>query len=448
MTIRNILFCSFGVSLVGVVIGNLYESKSIQFLLLFTIILNILFLVHYYKKNVVVSWISDVVTLLIVSYTIYFITYPIDHALNYVDKYSDEKIFATSTLYAMSNLILLIGLYFGNKLGKKTDLELNYLKVKFDLGMPSMLILFLGIILMFYDQYRLGGFDVIGISNRLDNFAAQRMSGSSSIALPWHNFIEAGLIGLALSVERNRDVKKILAIMITLSIFFFLGLGSRTMILLTCLPAIAVLIDRKFIRINKYNSIVIITIIFLSISPLFTNYRNYLISDVSFSELPKNAWAWSNGETGTSFQISVDVTSIQNWGEADPTYFTSFLYLFPSAIYEILRGEVKPLNLGDWYVMYFYPYFYASGGGFGFSPIAQAWMNGGLISLVVVFFTIGLLFSYMNRTTLFKYLLLALVIWLQRGAFNSVISEFIYTSVLLLLIFLASKILRVIKMNI
>lgn len=182
-------------------------------------------------------------------------------------------------------------------------------------------------------------------------------------------------------------------------------------------------------------------IVFL-FSPFFTNFRNFLISDTSLNNLPKEAWAWSNGETGTSFQISVDVISNRSWTGADPSYITSFLYTLPSSIYQILIGESKPLNLGDWYVKYFYPYIFESGGGFGFSPIGQAWMNGGVMSVITVFGVIGFLISYINKTSYYKYLMLALVIWFQRGAFNSVVTEFIYTAVLLVCITLLSKILN------
>lgn len=439
----SIILCGVFIGCMSVFSGYLIDNNLLKSIVYISFFINFSFLYFYNKFNHISSFFSDTVILLVVAFTAYFVTYPLDFINGYNSKYTDIQVTSTAFLYLLGNLALLIGILLGNRMGLKAQRTLTEdLKKEYNFSVASVIVLLIGIVLMIYDQYRLGGVSVLGISNRMNNFAAQRATQGSSLSLPWHNFIEAGLIGLALSVKKRKHIYIVLSFMFFIALFFFMGLGSRTMILLTCLPAFAIFIDKGYIKINKIQNVFIIMLIIFLFSPFFTNFRNYLISDMSLNNLPKEAWAWSNGETGTSFQISVDVISIKSWTDADPSYITSFLYTLPSSIYQVLVGESKPLNLGDWYVKYFYPYIFESGGGFGFSPIAQAWMNGGLISIIVVFSIIGFLISYINKTSYYKYLMLALVIWFQRGAFNSVVTEFIYTAVLLVCITLLSKILN------
>lgn len=439
----NVILYGIFISCISIMMGNLIENNLLQSIVIFCLVLNAVYLYFYNKYNKISSFFSDAVILFIVSFSAYFVTYPVDFLNGYSSKYTNQQVTSTAILYLIGNLFLLLGIFIGNKIANKTQASIREdVKKDYNFGVASIIILITGVILMAYDQYRLGGISVLGISNRMNNFAAQRATQGSSLSLPWHNFIEAGLIGLALSVKKNKHIYGVLCFMFIIALFFFLGLGSRTMILLTCLPAFAIFIDKGYIKINKIQNLIIIGVVLFLFSPFFTNIRNYLISDTPLYNLPKNSWAWSNGETGTSFQISMDVVSSNVWTDADPTYTTSLLYILPSSIYNLLVGDMKPLNLGDWYVKYFYSYVYESGGGFGFSPIAQAWMNNGYVSIILVFGIIGFVVSYINKTSFFKYLLLALVIWFQRGAFNSVVTEFIYTSVLLIIIILLSKLIK------
>ncbi|WP_050615018.1 O-antigen polysaccharide polymerase Wzy [Bacillus testis] len=445
LNILGFFLLTLVIGILSVISGSFFVENISIFLLILSFVMNLLFLVYYviqFKgKNKNLNPYSDVAIITIISTFLYFYSYPIDFSLKILNDISTNVYYKTLATTIVANISLLIGIFIGIHI---SPLNINTLKKEKhnNSGKVALFFVFLGICLMIYDLYRLGGLSVLGIKNRLHFFEIQRNTGDTMMSLPWHDIITAGLLVYAMSIRNRVEAVRLLIGLIVLSLFFFFCLGSRTYILFVCFPILGVLIDKDFIKINKKTGILLGIAILLLVSPFFTIYRDSLISDQPINFKNKQEWAFSSGETGTAFKITSDIINSEYYPDADPSYLTSILYALPSVIFEFITGSNKPLNIADWYTVKYYPYMYKSGGGFGFSPIAQAWMNGGLKVVIGVFLIFGIFIACLNNTKKYKYLLLALVIWFQRGSFQSVFTEFIYILSIMLIIFFVSKILN------
>jgi hypothetical protein len=287
----------------------------------------------------------------------------------------------------------------------------------------------------------MGGFSVIGIVNRLNNFQSQLRIAGTVLTLPWKEIIGAALLVMSVSAQTKKQIRFLSMAMVSVSLFFLAGLGSRTYVFMCMFPSLAVLIDRGIIRIGRTASVLLIAFIIIMISPWFTNYRNYLIQGINPSILPPSAWAFSKGELGGQFQVAIKVFENHGWWYgADPSYLTAVLYSLPKQVYTFLTGHSKPLDLADWYSATYYTYmWFHSGVGWGFSPVIQAWMNGGVGVILLVFALLGLLVGGVRRRSWFSYVLLPQLIWFNRVDFHSFFYEVLLVSVFTFLILLVSR---------
>jgi oligosaccharide repeat unit polymerase len=440
-------------SLIGIIVGilipivlySLFNNK-IMLYILGIFFLNAMFL-YWYVNKLKNNAITSPVVLFIFFFTIYSISAPFDIYLGLVNDVSLEQTEDTLRVYFIANILLLLGLLMGlilrSKIIKHNKSKI-FIKNVYVYNFIALLIIVLGLVMMIYEQYRLGGMTVLGVSHRLEYFKMQRELQNSIISLPWKSFLVAGTLWIASNSKKH--AKKTLIFVITLSFLFFFFLGSRSISLIITVPIIGVLVDNKQINISRKKIFLLLLLILILISPLFTNIRDSIINQYKLSSLPKESWAFSKGETGAAFYISNKIIHEQNYAYADPTYTTAILYALPSSIYEFLRGEKKPLNLSEWFVWMYYPKTYEKGGGLGFSPIAQAWMNGGILGVVTVFFVIGCLLIFFEKTTYLKYVLLPFVWLFQRTQFNAIFYEILIISILLVIILTLGRILcKVVK---
>ncbi|MEC0247482.1 O-antigen polysaccharide polymerase Wzy [Paenibacillus chitinolyticus] len=388
-------------------------------------LVNIAFIRVYLKLNPALDAFTSATVLFSFFFLIYGIALPMDTLFQNTNLIQSEEVIGTLTVYLAANLCFVAGALASQFLKVRRNEKLVLARA---VNLPkiqaaSIVLLLIGLALMVFDQFRLGGFDVIGVENRMNNFVAQRQS--TSLAIPWKIMITAGFFGWSISICSKKQLYILYFSLITVCLFYFFGLGSRSLILMTILPTFAWLVNQRKIKLTNTRKIVLVGIVLAMMSPIFNNVRQSLIENKTM-ETSKQSWSFSEGETGTAFEIANDILSTSIYPNADPSYLTAVLYFLPSSIYKFFIGHEKPLNMGDWYVSYFHPYLYQHGGGMGFSPIAQAWMNGEWWGIIGVFIILGFILCRLDRTLHIHYLVLPFTIWFQRSSFHSVMTDFIF----------------------
>jgi len=430
-------------SLVGLLVPialNYYLYDNLAIYLVSILVINFLFVYHYSSK-ISNSSISSPVLLFVFFFTLYTITLPIDVWLKLSNKISLEGAEKTLFVYLLADMFLILGVCLGSSSIVKKRVKSVFVTFDKSHNFIAIVIILIGLVMMVYEQVRLGGISTVGIANRLEAFKVQRELQGSTLSLPWKSFLVAGTTWLAANIT-NKGYKKLLMFIGILCTFFFLGLGSRNLILILLLPVLGIALDRNMINITRTRLILIIVSLLVLMSPLFTNFRDSIINDYNISELPRESWAFSQGETGASFYVTNEIIHDETYYGAEASYVTGIAYALPSSLYKVIMGESKPLNLSDWFVWRYLPYTYKAGGGLGFSPVAQAWMNGHFIGVCTAFFLIGFLLVYFERRTFLKYIILPLVWLFQRIQFNAIFYEFLLISILLILILVGGTILR------
>ncbi|MVO98682.1 O-antigen polysaccharide polymerase Wzy [Paenibacillus lutrae] len=431
--LKNVILFSFVLLILQIVTWKVSEYVlTIGFMCVIFLAINSIFLIIYMTKRKPVSIYSDLVVLFMIFFTLYGVAYPLDYTLGLLNDYSYEQVYKSMVVYVLASISLIIGISLSQAF-LKNSVPKNKRVVKSlpynSLSFAGITILSLGLVAMLYDLYRLGGFNVLGVANRMDYFYAQRNLGGST--LPFKELIGAGFLTLAVSVNNVKQVRYLLIGLMLVCSFLFFGMGSRAYIIIVALPVLSILIHRKLITINAKKSILIMLLYLIMLSPIFTNVRDSIITQSDLFNLPKEDWAFSSGETGASFQISTKIISNDSWNGADASYITAMMYMLPSNMYMAITGHSKPMNLSEWYVSQYLPYTYKSGGGVGFSPIAQAWMNGKYAGIILVYMLIGYLISRFNNKGLLKYILIGLVLSFQRSSFQSFFSSFLIMSLTL-----------------
>lgn len=102
----------------------------------------------------------------------------------------------------------------------------------------------------------------------------------------------------------------------------------------------------------------------------------------------------ANGETAASLLNTVDILSQV---PSKVGYQLGATYLEVPLVFVPLRvWPERPLGAAEWYVKTFYADVWASGGGFAFSPVAEAYLNFGLVGVPVVFCIVGWMLGWLE----------------------------------------------------
>jgi len=404
--------------LLGIFLTYLFSSNPVLLWVFCLVLAHLTFLLFVRKIKGTINIASPVVFAGLCSF-FYSISVPLDYLLGLMPYLDYTSLLQTIYLYGVANIALLVtmgtGIFYLTKMAPKSiDVPSLSPLAKY----PSLLILGLGIILWGYDLYRMGGLEVMGIANRMASFRTQYDITETTIFLPWKPMIIAGLYGWCLTSYARRNVKKVLFFLAVLTFINIMLFGSRSNVLITSVPVLALYGD-KFKLLNKKNSVIVFLIILIFLSPLFTNVRNAYIHHLNFFNLPYEAWAFSRGETGASFLVTATVRSTDSWFFAEPSYLKNALMILPQVVYKYIFDSAKPMNLGDWFVWYYYPNTFAHGGGWGFSPVAHAWMVGNYLGIIIVFFCFGIFVILLERLIFMKYLLLPTLMLFFRVSFTS-----------------------------
>lgn len=438
------------VPMTSVALGEMIATNKLIVSILSVITVNFIFLLLYRvfcRREGSSSW-TDPVVIIVVSYSLYELAYPLDVCRGVINEFPIDDVVSTLRLYIIANFALLGGVLFVELLsrwGKKYKRPFTRIESATKsrtLWRVSIVFLCIGIALMCMDEVRMGGLSVLGVTNRLKNFQAQISLAGSALTLPWKEIISASLIVMAQSARSKKQYRLLGITVGFLSLFFLMGLGSRTYVFMCMFPPLAVLVDRRLIRVTTLRSFMAMCFILLMLSPWFTNYRNYLIQGIDPSSLPASAWAFSRGELGGQFRVAVQIfLNGRWWPGADPSYLTAVLYSLPRPLYIFLTGHPKPMDLADWFAATYYTYMWShTGVGWGFSPVIQAWMNGGSIAISVVFALLGILTRSVVGSKWFGYVLTPQLIWFNRVDFHSFFYEVLLVSLVVLIVTHLSKV--------
>jgi len=353
------------------------------------------------------------------------ITFLFDYFLGFEENYSYNHVLNTALLYSIANFtsvtFFCVFVKFLKKKNNFNDSNEIFFGEKKS-AVPGLILVFIGFLMLLYKIKSIGGVEALGIQNRIN--ITHSSETQSTLNFPWHAPLNVGLVYIA-SVIRSKKLYRLLSFIIAISIFLILGFGARGDVLFVCLPSILVILYRKNFFCKKTNRILLILIVLLFLSPIFTISRNIIIYNKNIGDFEKWEWAYNRGETGGAFRVTLDVVNshyIVNW--PDYIYLKEFFSFLPSAIYQGIFKEEK-FSSDKFFVSQFYEYRAKNGMSFGFSPVAEAWIVGGIKSIIIVFSLAGIIISLAYKYK-FPIALIPTLIWFHRVSFDTFISSVIF----------------------
>ncbi|TKH27088.1 hypothetical protein FC697_01325 [Bacillus wiedmannii] len=361
------------------------------------------------------------------SLLLWSITLPIDFMLGTEDRISYEALYETCQLYAMANLSATTSFILVKKVFKFKGLDYKGYFLERKSLTSGILFTVLGVLMLVYKISSNGGLATIGIENRL--IGMQNVQ-ANSISFPWQAALSVGLINLAISIRKKIYIYLIL--LTSLSLFLIFGFGARGDVLFVCLPAYFISLYKLGFFRRKRNKILVVIVILMVLSPIFTISRNIIIYNKGIGEFEKWEWAYNTGETGGAFRVTSDIINsnlIINW--PDNIYSMEMLSFLPSKVYENIY-EHKKFSSDKFFVQNYYPLRAKSGASFGFSPVAESWLAGGIIGIVCLFFLSGIFLNVMKRYAVILYLLPTFM-WFHRVSFDNFINSVFFICVFYLI---------------
>ncbi|MGG1163743.1 O-antigen polysaccharide polymerase Wzy [Bacillus mycoides] len=361
------------------------------------------------------------------SLLLWSITLPIDFMLGTEDRISYEALYRTCQLYAVANLSATTSFVLVKKIFNFKGIDYKGYFLEHKNLKSGIVFTFLGMLMLIYKISSNGGLATIGIENRL---VSMQNVQADSISFPWQAALSVGLINLAISIRKKTYVY--LMLLTSLALFLIFGFGARGDVLFVCLPAYLISLYKLGFFRRKKNKILAVVVILMVLSPIFTISRNVIIYNKSISEFEKWEWAYNTGETGGAFRVTSDIVNsnlIINW--PDNIYSMEILSFLPSKVYESLYGH-KKFSSDKFFVQNYYPLRAKNGASFGFSPVAESWLAGGIIGVLCLFFLSGILLNVMSKYSVILYLLPTFM-WFQRVSFDNFINSFFFICVFYLI---------------
>lgn len=278
------------------------------------------------------------------------------------------------------------------------------------------------------------------VSDRLDFYKSKKGLGFLVIGR------EILLFGLVLAFNRMMYLKKLnpknkisILLIVVLLLFFVhnLFLGDRNPILDFILGISVVF--WLFYKSTRRIIIIVSPILFLGFIlvgtlrglPKNSDYITYLTKNSSWATFDPT----SNGELTAHFKIDHDVLYIS---EGEYKYGESYLEAFISLIPKNLIPE-RPEYLTEWYARKFHKNIFEAGGGFGFSLIAETYMNFGTLGMVFIGLFIGygskkmygLIFNHLSLITLSIYgITLYYIFELPRSGLTPIIKPYLFSIII------------------
>lgn len=201
----------------------------------------------------------------------------------------------------------------------------------------------------------------------------------------------AMLLGYAVSPSKRR--KRILTVVLTVFVLFNFLQGSRHLIAYLIIMAIGTYATFVPIKVTSPHKLILIGTVLYSVFVIVSKTRSTLISyfagtvtlDQWFDLMRQFSWRWLL-PVGNEFG-GVYLTLLETVNASSPlllgrTYIEAILYILPTRLYP----GVKPVSLGhEFAISISQQYEWLAGIGFGFSPVAEAYLNLGLAGIPVAF---------------------------------------------------------------
>ena len=206
-----------------------------------------------------------------------------------------------------------------------------------------------------------------------------------------------GLICYAYFLQRNRPLASmggLLCAGIALGLWTFLT-GSRSPLIQFLIAGIVVRqIARKPISLKAlavFGTVLMAAAIFFEMSGRTFSFR-------AITSLQKDAISRinpANSELGAPMQTLADI--LQSVPGTEPYKFGATYFEIPAILVPKVFWPDRPQGAGNWYASRFYTSYWESGGGYAFSPIAEAYLNFGPLGIVISFFGIGVVLGALER---------------------------------------------------
>lgn len=446
----------------SVIIGELNETNSGKGTIILLISLINFFIILFYIKSrfrkskdfmdfgIIFSLFFiayNIVLLLNVSFNFIFLgfnenSYPVDF---------EEDVYVKSSVVTF---LACLGLLLGEKiivLGRNDKFVKPFLNNKLNSKVyyiSGIVVFLLGLFLLFLDFERIGGFYY---ALTLERGVRMELLSQTRGNIPYYSFIYSGVALLTYSLGnlRLRSVKGTLLVAL-LAIWSVLMLiqGDRRFLLYSLLIFASVYLFNKKINIKKNLALVSILYILFAffqqiryMIPLILNGTLSLFDAISRIQKDFNIeWVLpvSTEVAGPYFtllwHLKYDFT---------PLYGYSYIMSIPNILPRSLYPGEKPLTIAQSFANYIHDVYYPfreSVIGWGFSPIAEAYINFGVIGVFIIFLLLSVLFKGIskikwetNHGILIASILIPQAFNLNRINFSSVVQETFFNLLILIL---------------
>ncbi len=292
-----------------------------------------------------------------------------------------------------------------------------------------------------------GVFFILGFDSSLFNKSYKEFGEQGAISLIWR--ISLPLAGFSLILSQKKKYQRIGSLVLIFLTLYFFMIGNRGYAISLLLSFIW-LYNFRIKKLNFFKVFIICIMIIFSIN-IFYQLKSMTVKEkldlstyTSMESLPLT-FLFEEGST-TYRSIAYSIKYIPE--EKNYSYGSSYLWGMTTIIPNIFGGDVHPaakqINPSEWLGLTFNPEQIKKGNGFGFSIIAEAYYNFGLIGIALIMFMLGYYISCLENlirksNNLFFILLLAIslqnLIWGIRNIFQSVVRFIAWEVVLLFVIY-------------
>jgi len=377
-----------------------------------------------------------------------------------LDKSSYDVIFQSNLMVLMASFGIVFGVVI-LKLLRGASSKNNVTPLSndgiFSLQLASILTIFFAYALLIFNISRIGDFTQI-IAAYTEFSRSERMALLSSMRnnLPFSYFFHIGIASLMIArftrnIKVNFKTELLIIILILPYLAFLLIEGDRSGIAKLFLVIWFPIIYLKNITFKWIHTpiLALAVIVFITIG----NTRSLINSDMSSWDYFKSNYQHIFTKTQEFKAVNFSLRAALNYSDMNlveypgDSYLQAFQYILPRSIHP---GE-KRKNIGDRFGEYIKNKYDLEGKkGFGFSPIAESYLNFGIIGIIVVFtiytFILHLCQILMNNKNIYLQILgftyMTTLFMYFRNSFAGQFSNFFWLTLILLFFYLLFKILN------
>lgn len=290
------------------------------------------------------------------------------------------------------------------KVSKGTDYPLISLNDLLCLRITVFLLLITSLFSVVSEMNSFGGFiKYFSVGYGPERFLISETANSFGGGFAWLGVSGVLLLALARLESRHNGLVRIAGAIVTaFSISAIVIIGGRST-LVYILIFIAVYVHYRVYHFSN-SSILIALILGMIFAQIFSHARFYFPEGIwkTISEMvamtfthPENFLPWKSGEFHFPARSMLDFLEK---GAPPLQYGKTILIALLNSIPFIGRFvNITALNPSEWMMKNFYPDTYAIGGGYGFSPVTEAYTNFGYFGILPMFFIAGFLFALVYK---------------------------------------------------